>query len=114
MMDRGIEDKARELKAAILNSEEYQNHQKYIQILREDPELYKRVNELRKKTFILQNGNNQHEQKHRLEEAVSEFELLRKDGRVEDFLQHELDFCRLLQQVNRVIYDSIDLGVEFF
>lgn len=113
-MDRGIENKARELREAILNSEEYQNHQKYIQILREDPELYKRVNELRKTTFILQNGNNHQEQKHRLEEAAEEFELLRRDGRVEDFLQHELDFCRLLQQVNGLIYESIDLGVEFF
>lgn len=113
-MDIGIENKARELKEAILNSEEYQNHQKYIQALREDNELYKRVNELRKTTFILQNGNNHQEQKRRLEEAASEFELLRKDGRVEDFLQHELDFCRLLQQVNRIIYDAIDLGVEFF
>ena len=114
MMDRGIENKARELREAILNSEEYQNHQKYIRILREDPELYKRVNELRKTTFILQNGNNHQEQKHRLEEATAEFELLRKDERVEDFLQHELDFCRLLQQVNGLLYESIDLGVEFF
>ncbi|MCX4268351.1 MAG: YlbF family regulator [Lachnospiraceae bacterium] len=113
-MDRGIENKARELKEAILKSEEYQNHQKYIQILREDPELYKRVNELRKTTFILQNGNNHPEQRHRLEEAATEFEQLRRDGRVEDFLQHELDLCRLLQQVNRVIYDTIDLGIEFF
>lgn len=113
-MDRGIENKARELREAILNSEEYQNHQKYIQILREDPELYKRVNELRKTTFILQNGNNHQEQRHKLEEAAVEFEQLRRDGRVEDFLQHELDFCRLLQQINRMIYNEIDLGVEFF
>lgn len=113
-MDRGIENKVRELKEAILNSEEYQNHQKYIQILREDPDLYKRVNELRKTVFILQNGKNQKEQRNRLEEATAEFEQLRKDERVADFLQHELDLCRLLQQVNRVLYDSIDLGVEFF
>ncbi len=113
-MDRGIENKARELREAIFKSEEYQNHQKYIQILREDTELYKRVNELRKTTFILQNGNNHQEQKHKLEEAAAEFELLRRDGRVEDFLQHELDLCRLLQQINEVIYESIDLGVEFF
>ncbi len=114
MMDRGIENKAIELREAILNSEEYQNHQKYIQILREDPELYRRVNELRKITFILQNGNNHQEQRQRLEEAEAEFERLRQDGRVNDFLQHELDLCRLLQQVNGMIYNSIDLGVEFF
>lgn len=113
-MDRGIENKAKELREAILNSEEYQKHQEYIQILREDPELYKRVNEFRKKTFVLQNGNNYQEQRRRLEEVASEFELLRKDGRVRDFLQHELDFCRLLQQVNREIYEGVDLGVEFF
>lgn len=113
-MDTVIERKARELKEAIINSEEYQNHQKYIQVLREDEELYKKVNDLRKKTFILQNGNNQQEQKQKLEEAAAEFELLRKDGRVENFLQHELDLCRLLQQVNSLIYESVDLGVDFF
>jgi len=113
-MDIEIENKAKELRGAILNSEEYQNHQKYMQALREDKELYKRVNELRKTTFILQNGNNQHEQRQRLQEAALEFETLRRDERVEGFLQHELDLCRLLQQVNGLIYESIDMGTEFF
>jgi len=113
-MDIVIENKVRELREAILNSEEYQNHQKYMQVLREDAELYKKVNDLRKTTFILQNGNNQQEQKQKLEEAAMEFENLRRDGRVENFLQNELDLCRLLQQINRLIYESIDMGIDFF
>lgn len=113
-MDTIIENKVRELREAILNSEEYQNYLKYMQALKEDEELYKRANELRKKVFILQNGNNQHEQKQRLEGLATEFEMLRKDERVGDFLQHELDLCRLLQQINSLMYESIDLGIDFF
>lgn len=113
-MDAIIENKVKELREAILNSEEYQKHQKYMEALREDEDLYKRVNELRKKVFILQNGNNQYEQKQKLDGAATEFEMLRRDERVGDFLQHELDLCRLLQQINSLMYESIDLGIDFF
>lgn len=113
-MNTIIEKKARELEEAIVNSEEYQEYAVSLEQLKEDPELYHQVNEFRKANFVLQNGSNSLEQRHKLEELVAGFDLVREDIRVADYLQRELDLCRLLQKVNGILYQSIDLGMEFF
>ncbi len=53
-MDSKIEEKAKELANLIRNSQDYKNYLLCRELLKEEPQLYKKVNRFRRDNFLLQ------------------------------------------------------------
>jgi cell fate (sporulation/competence/biofilm development) regulator YlbF (YheA/YmcA/DUF963 family) len=87
----------------------YQEYRQYLDALKQEPELYAKVNEYRMKTFELQTGATAPdrilEQIDRLEQ---EYESVIDSPVVSDFLRAELAFCRLMQSINEFITHELN------
>ncbi len=112
-MDARIEEKVLELASLLKNSEEYKNYLLCRELLKEDAQLYQKVNQFRMKNFLLQiegNPENLYDEVGRLQ---SEFEPVRRDIRVSGFLQYEHSMCRTMQQIEEKLLGEIDFDVDF-
>ncbi len=70
--------------------------------------MYDKVNEYRQRNFELQNETDSEELFDRMEAFEKEYEKLREDPLVDDFLRAELAFCRLMQEVDLLLAQAID------
>ena len=108
-----IDIKVKELTNAIVESKEYKDYIRNLEIMKKDPELYARVCEFRRRNFELQNT----EVDENIYDGVMQFQnensSIRKIDSVNDFLKSELCICRMLREVNRSIMNEIDLDIEF-
>lgn len=108
-----IDIKVKELTNAIVESKEYKDYIRNLEIIKKDPELYARVCEFRRRNFELQNT----EVDENIYDGVMQFQnensSIRKIDSVNDFLKSELCICRMLRDVNRSIMNEIDLDIEF-
>ena len=94
-----IKDCIDALLAAVQNSEEYQEFEKYRDLLKENPELMDRVNAFRGNNFRLQNEANRDELFRGTEQLNRESRELRRDPLVNAFLDAELALCKLMQKI---------------
>ena len=108
-----IDIKVKEITNAIVESKEYKDYIRNLEIMKKDPELYARVCEFRRRNFELQNT----EVDENIYDGVMQFQnensSIRKIDCVNDFLKSELCICRMLREVNRSIMNEIDLDIEF-
>ncbi|MBU9729047.1 YlbF family regulator [Diplocloster modestus] len=107
-----VADCLRELKNAIVNSEEYQRFERAKQSLDEFPELKHQVEEWRRRYYIIQNqdGIDLFDEVDSLQE---EYARIRKNPLMREFLASELLVCHMIQEVYREILDSVDLDLQF-
>lgn len=111
-----IKDCIDALLAAVQNSEEYQEFEKYRDLLKENPELMDRVNtfrgnNFRGNNFRLQNEANRDELFRGTEQLNRESRELRRDPLVNAFLDAELALCKLMQKICRTLTEGIDLDI---
>ena len=57
---------------------------------------------------MLQNAEDSEDYIERLEELDREFEDVRAIPMVDDFLAAELGFCRMMQEINQLVWEEID------
>lgn len=109
---RLIDQKTFELLEAIKESTEYKKYQEMKARLKQEPELEKAVNELRKKTFEVQKMKNidLYDEMDKLEDEKSK---LLNSLIVEEFLATELAFCRIIQRINWKLIEELDFEVGF-
>ena len=112
-MDAKIEEKVLELVNIVKNSEEYKNNLMCRETLKEDAQLYQKVNRFRMKNFLLQVEGNTENLYDEIGRLQSEFEPVRRDIRVSGFLQYEHSMCRTIQQIEEKLLGEIDFDVEF-
>lgn len=112
-MDAKIEEKVLELANLVKNSEEYKNYLLCRELLKEDAQLYQKVNRFRMKNFLLQVEGNTESLYDEIGRLQSEFEPVRRDIRVSGFLQYEHSMCRTMQQIEEKLLGEIDFDVEF-
>lgn len=93
---------------AIKETETYKKYYKQLQLLKENPKLYAKVNEFRQKNFELQNTSQEDELFDKLEEFEQEYEKFREEPLVEAFLQAELAFCRMMQKLEIMVTEKLD------
>lgn len=86
----------------IKGSEEFREYKAGLERIQEEPDLYDKVNEFRKKNYMLQNAEDSEDYIERLEELDREFEDVRAIPMVDDFLAAELGFCRMMQEINPI------------
>ena len=78
--------------------------------VREYPGLQEEINEYRRKNYLLQKSDDE-ELFDRIDEFEREYEQLRENPVVEEYLQAELAVCRMIQEINMQIADAIDLDI---
>ena len=76
--------------------------------IKKQPDLYAKVNEYRQMTFELQNNTDQDQLFDKMDAYEREYEKFRENPVVEGFLQAELAFCRMMQQLNALIMEHLD------
>lgn len=92
----------------IHNTKEYQAFLREKEKVARFPELKQKINEYRLKNYELQNSTNDDELFDKMEEFDREYEEFRDDPLVSDFLEAELDFCRMMQDMNLRITAALD------
>lgn len=108
MTEEEIRNAAKEYAAKIQETDIYRKYCYEKERIKKQPDLYEKVNEYRLKTFELQNNTDQDQLFDKMDEYEREYEKFRENPVVEGFLQAELGFCRMMQDLNNLIMDHLD------
>ena len=108
-----IDIKTEELVQAILASEEYREYLECFAKIKDQPELYERVGDYRKRNFELQNMDVNDNMFDEVMRFQMENSAIRKNALVNQFLKAELSVCRMLQGITRTISDNVELDIDF-
>ena len=92
----------------IKETDVYRNYDYQKNKLKEQPELFQRVCEYRKKNYQIQNMEDEGSLLDRLEDFEKEYASFREIPLVEDFLSSELAFCRMMQEINMILTTDLD------
>lgn len=103
-----------ELVAVIKTSDAYTKFTAAKEKLKEQPELYGKVNRFRKQNYVLQNSADDVDWLDKLKAFEKDNEELRRSADVENFLRSELEICRMMQRINVALVQEIDLCIEEF
>lgn len=83
--------------AVLLETEEYLNYARELARVKQYPELKAQIDDFRKRNFEMQSGNVNFAEIDRFE---AEYQSIRENPIVADFLAAEVDFCKMMQDVN--------------
>lgn len=109
IFDNGnMEMAALDFVGAIKNSPEFRQYEMQLLKIKKQPELYQEVNEFRQKNFVVQNTEDKDTLMDRIDELAQEYEQLRENPLVEDFMEAEISFCRMMQEVNTFITKELN------
>ncbi len=108
MSDKEIIEAARQFADTIMTSDTYKEYLYQREKIKKQPELYEKVNEFRQRNFDLQNEADSDDIFDRMEAFEREYEKFREDPFVDSFLQAELAFCRMMQEVYVLLAEEID------
>lgn len=108
MSDKEIIEAAKQFADTIMTSNTYKEYLYQREKIKKQPELYEKVNEFRQRNFDLQNEADSDDIFDRMEAFEREYEKFRENPFVDSFLQAELAFCRMMQEVYVLLAEEID------
>ncbi|MDE6844449.1 MAG: YlbF family regulator [Lachnospiraceae bacterium] len=108
MSDSEIMEVTKKFAATIRETDTYKEYLLQREKIKTQPELYDKVNEYRQKNFDIQNESDSEDLFDRMEAFEREYAKFRENPLVEDFLQAELAFCRMMQDINVLLTSEID------
>ena len=106
-----IERNIHTLLVSIKRSSEYKEYKEQENILHKTPELAERVSQFRANNFRLQNEGDRSDLFRSADQVLKESADLRRDPRVNAYLDAELALCRLMQHVCRSLTAGIDMNI---
>ena len=92
----------------IRESDIYKEYDRQRARIKQQPELFARIQDYRQKNYELQVGAQGDELFDKIIAFEQEYETFRENPLVDDFLRAELAFCRLIQEVNQQISEELD------
>lgn len=101
-----LEKAVEELINAIKQSEKYLEYRKQLELINQEPDLKRQVDEFRKRNYEMQTSEDMDFGK--LSRFQEEFKGLRENPLVDNFLAAELDFCKMMQNMNFSITEALD------
>lgn len=110
MMDKSVNlDRAVEVFVqAIRGTDAYRNYERYANEISKQPELKKQIDEYRLKNYELQitseDGDALLEEQ---EQMLKEYEELSATPGVYEFLEAEVEFCRMMQALNTRVIEGV-------
>ncbi len=105
-MDEEVRLALENLIQTIKGDEVYREYRKQLDLLRQSPELKRQVDDFRKRNYDMQMSEDLDFAK--LTAFQEEFKTFRENPLVDSFLAAELDFCRMMQNVNFRLVESMD------
>lgn len=103
-----------QLSAALRGSEAYKAFREVSRKVSEEPQLRQRLDEFRKKNYLLQNGSNAYDLFDDVQNLEREYEDMRKNPVIQEYLAAELQICRIIQRCSDEILTSVDMEIENF
>ncbi|MCQ2493052.1 MAG: YlbF family regulator [Lachnospiraceae bacterium] len=101
-----VDESVNNLIEVIKKSEVYLEYRRQLELLKQDPELKRQVDEFRKRNYEMQ--MNEDMDFGMLTRFQNEFKAFRENPLVDNFLAAELDFCKMMQKINFSITEAID------
>uniref|UniRef100_UPI004057C355 YlbF family regulator n=1 Tax=Acetatifactor sp. TaxID=1872090 RepID=UPI004057C355 len=101
-----IDNALEQLIATILDSEIYREFDLQRDKVNQYPELKAQIDEFRHKNFQLQTSDEYGFDK--VDQFEKEYEELMENSLVSDFLEAELAFCRMMQDINMRLTEAVD------
>lgn len=101
-----VENAVELLIAEILSSNEYRAYDEQRNKVKMYPELKAQIDEFRERNFLIQTSDDANSME-KLEAFENEYSDFRENPLVNDFLAAELDFCRMMQEVNLRITEGV-------
>ena len=108
MLDEELFLAVKNLNDTIRNTQEYKEYQLQKEKVKRVPELKAQIDEFRAKNYQLQNSAQSDNLMEDTERLLRENADLLENPMVADFLQAEVEFCRMMQDVNTCIIEAID------
>ncbi len=108
MLERSIELASNEFVSKIKESAIYKEYREKLQNLKAYPDCYQKVNEFRQRNYEMQNATQVDDLFEKMDVFEQEYEKFRENPLVEEFLQAELAFCRMMQEVDIAIMEKLD------
>ncbi len=108
MLDNGMEAAAIKFVKSIKETEVYKKYNYQLRKIKEEPELFAKVNEFRRRNYELQNTSHVDELFDKMDAFEKEYETLRDNPLVDEFLTAELAFCRMMQEIDVFITNKLD------
>ena len=97
-----------ELIIAVKASDIYKNYVREKERVAKHPQLKEEIDEYRRKNYEMQSMTHDEEMFDRIDQFQKQYEEFRENPLVSDFLEAELAFCRLLQEVTGRIVQAMD------
>lgn len=109
-----VERCTRELSEALRKSKAYEAFRKASSKLKEKPELKAQIDGFRRRNYLVQNSGHGEDLFEEMVKLEKEYEELRKNPLVSEYLVAELHVCRMLQRSSMEIMTAIDLEIQDF
>lgn len=103
-----VEGALQELIGAIMNSAEYREFDRQRSLLRNYPGLKEQIDRFRQENYALQRFTEPDQLLDKMDEFSLKYEEFRKNPMVEAFLLAELEFCRMIQEINQKIVEAVN------
>ena len=95
----------------IRQGETYQKYVRCEKKLHETPELLKQIDEMRVAAYRLNNGEGNGDIYAQIEQYEQKFHECRKNPLVNEFLEAELDVCKMMQEIGTCIQGGVTIRI---
>ena len=114
-MDDQLEEILKSLVNKVKESQEYKEYRRMLEVIKQDPEKERAVNEFRRRNFEMQKRRDV-DLFTEVDRLEGEFAPLRSEPYVNEYLSVELALCRLVQHINYSLMMEMDfeLGFELY
>lgn len=111
--EQEIDHLTNRLSELLKESEEYRHYMDALNRIREQADLYNRVNELRRHNYYLQNSGYGKMTQDEYMEISQKSRSLRENPLVGEFLNAEIELARKIQDIARRLMKNINFDIDF-
>ena len=104
----GVQEALELLAQAVRDSEIYKEYRRQCDLVNQDGNLRERIDEYRIRNFEQQNSAYAEDLLDKMEAFEREYEKFRENPLVEGFLDAELAFCRMMQEIEVKLTEAVD------
>lgn len=108
MLERSAIDAVDTFVNSLKETETYKRYCQQLQLIKQQPQQYEKVNEFRRRNYELQNSQQTDDLFEKMDAFEKEYEEFRENPLVDRFLRAELALCRMMQEVDVIITEKLD------
>ena len=103
-----VQEALEQLAQAVKESEVYREYRRQSERVDNAGDMREKIDEYRVRNFELQNSVQTEDLLDKLDDFEREYEKFREDPLVEEFLDAELAFCRMMQEIDVTLAEAMD------